>query len=122
MKGGRPVRVTRAHPCPICKKGDWCLVGDQFVLCMRVESSRPKHLAGGEIGWLHPLDGNYKPPPQRKEKRIPTLNVAHTLNHWNMYMQEVLPFRELGVSHESLRLLECTPNIRRGVFGFPMKD
>ena len=55
MSGWR--RVSKAYPCPVCNKPDWCSVtaDGAAVCCMRVES--PKQLGNG--GWLHRLsDGN----------------------------------------------------------------
>lgn len=49
-------RVTRAHPCPVCRKLDWCEYGDDDrVHCMRVESGVPANRSGG--GWWHNLPG-----------------------------------------------------------------
>jgi len=47
------VRVTRAEPCPICERPDYCTraTDGMVVKCMRVESHKP--VANG--GWLHNL-------------------------------------------------------------------
>lgn len=45
-------RVTRKKPCPICGKPDWCGIGQGFVVCMRIQSTRPT----SNRGWLHKLD------------------------------------------------------------------
>jgi hypothetical protein len=47
-------RVTKQWPCPVCKKPDWCAIGEQFINCMRVQSD--KDCRNG--GWLHPKDEN----------------------------------------------------------------
>ena len=54
--------VTRAQPCAICGKPDWCLVAPdgRVRLCNRVHSERP---AGGG-GWLHGA-------PERVECPVP---------------------------------------------------
>lgn len=48
-------RVSRAYPCPICGKPDWCLVErgshPDRALCARVPSTRP----AGQAGWIHLL-------------------------------------------------------------------
>lgn len=52
------VRVTRANPCPICGKPDWCLVhrtGDAAI-CPRIEDGHDRDL--GEAGYLHKLRGD----------------------------------------------------------------
>ena len=43
--------VTRARPCQVCGKPDWCLVAPDGLaqLCNRVQSDRP----GRNGGWLH---------------------------------------------------------------------
>ena len=66
MARGGWVRVRRGSPCQICQRPDWCCVTADGALafCMRVESHRPKKIRGGEVGWLHKLDGDYTPPPQ----------------------------------------------------------
>ncbi len=47
---GSFLRHTRAHPCPICGKPDWCRsFDDGYVECMRVESNRPTR----NQGYLH---------------------------------------------------------------------
>ena len=47
------IRVSAKHPCPICKKEDWCLYSEdgQVAICARVSSPRP----AGEAGYLHKL-------------------------------------------------------------------
>lgn len=49
-------RVSKARPCPICGRPDWCLytgaeADPTAVICPRIESSR----RAGEAGWLHRL-------------------------------------------------------------------
>ncbi|MCC7389535.1 MAG: hypothetical protein IT431_12275 [Phycisphaerales bacterium] len=48
-------RVTKACPCPICERPDWCLVSrddpPSRVICSRTESKQ----RWGEAGWLHVL-------------------------------------------------------------------
>ena len=57
------VRVSRAHPCIVCGKGDWCGVSADGVVChcMRVESPHPCPSGG----WFHFL----KERPKRVEVR-----------------------------------------------------
>ena len=43
-------RVTTAHPCKICGKGDWCGYNDEgAVCCMRIASQKPARNGG----WIH---------------------------------------------------------------------
>jgi hypothetical protein len=45
--------VTRAEPCPICHRGDWCRVSHdgRYAICNRVQSARPAKGSGS--GWIH---------------------------------------------------------------------
>ena len=58
MSRGDWKRVSRARPCPVCERPDWCLyAGDDnapsAAICARVESDK---LAGDQgAGWLHVL-------------------------------------------------------------------
>ena len=52
------LRVSKAHPCPVCEKPDWCLIAadGSAAICARVsEGSRKK---AGDAGWLHVLAGD----------------------------------------------------------------
>lgn len=53
MSVGEWQRVSRAKPCPVCGKGDWCLVArdGSAAICPRVESGRRV----GDAGHLHRL-------------------------------------------------------------------
>ncbi len=63
MSGPRDlVRVSRARPCPVCGRPDWCLVDrddpPNRCLCARVaDGARRKVTArdGSDVGWLHVL-------------------------------------------------------------------
>ena len=66
-------RVSKAEPCPICERGDWCLVagpqGDlNAAICPRTESDR----RCGEAGWLHRLRKTNGRWPVRRRITIPT--------------------------------------------------
>lgn len=100
------------------------MVGEKFIVCMRVQSSRPKELGSGETGWLHPVDPNYKPPPQRQVQRErPNLNAWETLKRWNsMGIPLAEPAKKLGVTVHSLTLLGCTLTPKRNALAFPMFD
>lgn len=45
------VRVSRAHPCPVCQRDSWCGVSSDGAVChcMRVESANPCPSGG----WFH---------------------------------------------------------------------
>src|ERR1044071_1444556 len=42
-------RVSKKHPCAICRRPDWCTYTDSVVCCMRIESEKQM----GNGGWLH---------------------------------------------------------------------
>ncbi|MDI9431683.1 MAG: hypothetical protein QM570_08190 [Planctomycetota bacterium] len=55
MACDRMERVSRARPCPICGKHDWCLVAadGSAAICQRVEAGSLKKC--GDAGFLHIL-------------------------------------------------------------------
>lgn len=121
----RPNRVSKQHPCPICGKTDWCMVGDAFVVCMKVPSDRPKEMADGTAGWLHPVATVTAPRPVREEKPAPILNVGGTLQRWSYDCKQrsLIPLSaRLGVTEQSLQLLNCLHAPYRDVWAFPMRD
>ncbi len=52
-------RVSRANPCPICNKPDWCLVSKDgsTAICPRVESDK----RAGDAGWIHVINPLLQP-------------------------------------------------------------
>lgn len=56
-------RVSRAEPCPVCGRADWCLLSTDgaAAICPRVESDR----RAGDAGWLHRLRGDGPPRVRR---------------------------------------------------------
>jgi len=53
------LRVSKAKPCAVCGKGDWCTyTADGVVCCMRTQTDRPA--ANG--GWLHGCQGRVAAP------------------------------------------------------------
>lgn len=122
----RPQRVNKNHPCPVCKHPDWCMVGDKFALCMRVQSDRPKTLKGGETGWLHPIDANYERPPEKSEQEKPVdIDFSVMIDNWKCLTGHGWYLRlqdELGVSWWSLRSLGACYAQRYHSVAFPMRD
>ena len=59
------VRTTKSHPCPICRKADYCGVSADgtAAICMRVESDKVTRNGG----WLHRLGTEL--PPERHRRR-----------------------------------------------------
>ena len=64
-------RVTRAFPCAICKKPNWCTVSEIGSCCMRIESG---HLLKNG-GWLHRDETKSRPLPPTTPK-APTINAT----------------------------------------------
>ena len=48
------LKVSKSHPCPICKKTDWCGYSKdgKFSICMRTENEHPSKNGG----WIHLLE------------------------------------------------------------------
>lgn len=118
-------RVNRSNKCPICDHDTWCLVGKSVVICMRVQSPKAKNFKGGEIGWIHECgDTPLKRLPSPPQKKVPVIDARKVLADWvRAYPNDGLPVlaKDLGVSQESLTLLECTKG-PTNTWGFPMKD
>lgn len=120
------LRVSKANPCPICQKGDWCMIGDSVAICMRVPSGRAKSFADGSLGYLHPLSGSeirVTPPKPREEK--PSVDSGRLVREWReKYGLDSLEYlaRSLGVAKASLELMRCVKAPQHAVWGFPMRD
>lgn len=122
------IRVSKANKCPLCLKDSWCLLGSMgdVVLCMRVQSQRPKTLADGTVGWIHMRDGKALPPVRKYEERpAPVLNAALKLASWSRSVLNgsVKDFAvSIGVSSDALFSLGCQPAPYHKTFAFPMRD
>ena len=124
------VRVSRAAPCRICRKPDWCTVAADgaAACCMRTESDR--RLGNG--GWLHRLRPDTSDVPTRV---LPSpspprfhLSAAVLGNTWARWASsttdeqvEGLAVR-LGVTGEALRALGACWAWPHDAWGFPMFD
>jgi hypothetical protein len=126
-------RVTRACPCPVCRKPDWCLVagpeGDPTAaICARVES--PKRC--GEAGWLHRLRDDPAWQPAKRFVRSVSLSLPVPLRDLAdlaaSYRQAVNAdrlhtlARSLGLSVESLTALGIGWSGAHLAWSFPMTD
>lgn len=121
-------RVSHKHPCPVCKKPDWCCITDDgsMVLCCRVESSRPSRGKAG--GWLHKVGGPIGPARfarHHEAPNIPEVSVGKLLREWkrdtNRVNVEQLAV-DLGVKAWSLESLGVVWCDGRSCWAFPMKD
>lgn len=110
--------VTRDHPCPICKKTDWCAIGETMVCCKRVPSERP----APKEGWYHPLDGHHPAPVVLPRPEPPRPNFTKIILQWQSN-NDVMPLAEdLGVSMESLNALGACYADSFNAWAFPMFD
>lgn len=124
----RPIpwrRVSREHPCPICRHPDWCTVAPDgaAACCMRVESA--KALRNG--GWMHWLtERPVRPlPPQRPVREVPAADFAamHAALAAATQMEAVCDLAEaLGVSYRALYRLGAAWAPQHCAWAFPMRD
>lgn len=122
-------RVSKAHPCSICAKPDWCTVSDDgsVACCMRIESE--KSMRNG--GWLHRLDGKadfgWTAPGRRIARRHQTGNKTNWSSLQSLYAgylcEEALLklASSLGVPRSALQALGVGQTERR-TFSFPMRN
>ena len=110
--------VNKEHPCPICRKDDWCTVGERAILCQRIQSPHP-HRSGN--GWYHFFDG---PRPKFQAKAPPPV---HRIDAASIMLSLPSGFQyelaqSLGVSVESLMSLGCRFAPAKSAHAFPMSD
>lgn len=134
-------RVTKRNPCPICERGDWCLVAADgtAAICARVESAK----RCGDAGWLHRLVDRPQQPTRGIVRSVslksgrPGLDLGALATRWHA---AVIPdwlehfSRSQGLSAESLTALRIgwasAAELRRantscrgaGCWSFPMVD
>lgn len=66
------IRVSAAHPCPVCGRPKWCSVSDDgaWTICTSTPSERPTR---NGVGWLHrmhePIVLNGRAPVKTAERR-----------------------------------------------------
>lgn len=112
--------ASKAHPCPICGKEDWCTFGDRAMLCQRVESPKP-HSKGG---WFHFYDGpkpRYVPATRPAPKGIDASKMIQDFRSKQSRSIEWLA-SDLHVSIESLRSLDVAWSQQYKAWAFPMSD
>ena len=127
-------RVSRRHRCPVCGRGDWCLVaGDpcnpRAAICARTESARRV----GEAGWLHRLrdDGD-----RRSRRRTIRAAAPGAMDVVRLELtRQVARFQQavdpdalgrladrLGLSVDSLVRLRIGWSNEHSAWSFPMTD
>ena len=112
-------RVTKANRCVLCGRPDWCTVGDFFYCCMRVQSPQPCKNGG----WLHPIKGERKPLPPPPPR--PVINCKELLTGWSRATKDEmlgLLGKNLGMTTQTLRALNCCWATPHHAWAFPMSD
>lgn len=118
------MRVTKRHPCPICNKNDWCLIGKSLVICMRVGSPREKKMKDGQVGFIHPLDGKVQYVAPQKVGRPQTIDFTkmyETMAARTKPWQVNRVAESLGLHPNDLKELGMVMRDDR-VAAFPMRD
>ena len=102
------IRVSRAQPCPVCKRSDYCTrtTDGTAAKCMRVESEKP---ASGNLGgWIHKLSDPLPPsPPAKKVEKKPdwTKECREMYLHERAHRKRIELAAQLKVSVKSLEAL-----------------
>jgi len=112
-------RVTKAEPCGVCNRGDWCTWSDIGRCCMRLESGKPMRNGG----WLHPLGSATAQRPAREAKPDPILDVVGRMREWRSVRKSndlAELSANLGVTVNSLESLGCVRAPYYKTWAFPM--
>ena len=122
-------RVSKAEKCPICGHDSWCICTQDVVICMRVESDKPKTFKTGEVGWLHRITGQSHPTTttdhKEPSKLTPAIDWRKMIGEWDerTHHEQLHNFaKHLGVSYGALCALECSNAWDHGAWAFAMKD
>lgn len=118
-------RVSKSHPCPVCKKPDWCRVfADGWVECMRVQSDRPAKSGG----WMH-SQRELSPWPLTPSKPLytppPTINATKLMREWLAATSPTALAElatSLSVSTPSLTAVGAAYAPPHAAWAFPMCD
>ena len=94
--------VTKAEPCPICKKSDWCGLSDDGLacICMRAENDSPTKNGGylylfRDGAWRAPEKRLFRGvghPPPPPPPRAPTVAPRWVQTRKRLTSQEVVKF------------------------------
>jgi len=123
-------RVTRVRACPICGKGDLCLISADgtAAICPRVREGSLKRC--GEAGWLHVL----RPCNERRhDQRVihvvtrpaPRDDLGALASQWQRALKPGQLEKlgdQLGLSVESLRSLNVGWSSAHRAWSFSMKN
>lgn len=119
------IRVSKARPCPICKRPDWCghSADGAAACCMRTESDKPAKNGG----WIHRLtdEAPRERKPIPKPAPGPSIDAAHLMRDlWLTTPRAKVDAlaASLGVSPASLHEIGCAWSSSCNAFAFPMRD
>lgn len=120
-------RTSRAQPCPVCGRNDWCMVSANgaVAICPRTEEGATKYLDGS--GYLHVLDPT-KPIPEKTDEKgevLPEHNLVLSSLASKMAAscddERLARFAEsLGLHPFALRMLRVGWFASSDAFSFPM--
>jgi len=121
---GEWLRVSKAEPCPICSRHDWCgRSGDgATVVCMRIES--PTATKNG--GWLHRI-GDAPPAPATRCRVIRAVISPDLSEQARHYREQATPARLEGLAGilgiDPIGLVRVGAGwVKPGVWSFPMQN
>ncbi len=119
------IRVTKNNPCPVCGRGDWCLVAEDGSACICARVSEGAVKRAGDAGWLHKLTGETKRriPKRKPEKPKPDVDFLELTkkSKGRLTLKRLQALSDqLGVSEESLRRLDMGWDGRN--YTFPMRS
>lgn len=129
------VRVSRTRRCPICERGDWCLVSPDDppsrVICARVADGSLRKVSGrhGDVGYLHVLRDDcrpwMKPPVSISLMTAGTIDFSKTADEFRGAVDDLELSRladSLGLAIAGLRRLGIGWSCRHRAWSFPMVD
>jgi hypothetical protein len=123
-------RVSRRERCPVCGRGDWCLLtgptdAPEAAICPRVES--PKRC--GAAGWFHKLQDSGSRRPRRRAVAPGAGQRDRNLTPLMQRYTQAVTLEDLsllgsilGVSAQSLIVLAVGWSREHGAWSFPMRE
>lgn len=126
------VRCSRALPCPICQRPDWCRISDDSstATCMRISDGAEREVVLSHgIGYVHRIGesrpiASYVPPPSMRRRKL-DLDCGSVLDRWaaQTSQEDLANFAaELGVDIEALQRLDVVWSPKHRAWAFPMHN
>lgn len=127
-------RVSRAKPCPVCGKAEWCTVAmdGMIAICMRVAEGSTKSIdLDHGTGYIHRIGDSYTPPPSYVltppaiQESSFQLDYDAIFARWSLDTTEaaiVALAQSLCVSRQALKRLSPAWCAERQAWAFPMHD